>query len=170
MERVLAANPDRYTDVNTAAVMDHASVILASLAITTEVNTDLAYDRKAQARADKQLSFQEKEASATAQHQPNSAEDSVAIIQQLRADVEQLKKGQNRQGRKERETSTEASSIQTTFWTKEETRPRISAQEVKWRQYSSRHSTRQELGSVTSSSPRNNEQAAADRQAHLPLQ
>ena len=62
VERVLSTNPDRYNDVNAAAVMKNVTATLVSIAITTEVDADLAYDKKAQARADKQLAFTEREA------------------------------------------------------------------------------------------------------------
>ena len=63
LERILSANPDRYADVNTAAVMGTAVHILASLAIKAEVDADLTYDVQAQTRADKKLAFQAKEKS-----------------------------------------------------------------------------------------------------------
>ena len=63
VQRIVAANPGRYAEVNIAAVMEHATVILASKAIEAEVATDLAYDNVARKRADKQLAFQEMSAS-----------------------------------------------------------------------------------------------------------
>jgi hypothetical protein len=102
VERMLTANSDRYIDVNGAAVMEHATVILASLSITAEVNADLAYDRKAQARADKQLLFTEKLAAEKTQQPqpPSNADDAATIIQQLRTDVAKLMKGQNQKPQK----------------------------------------------------------------------
>ena len=63
VERITAANPDRYSEVNTACVMDHAMLLLATAAIKAEVEADKAYDHIAQKRADKQLRFDEMETS-----------------------------------------------------------------------------------------------------------
>ena len=67
VERIIAANPDRYSDVNTASVMDHASMLMATRAIEVEVEADQAYDIKAQKRADKQLRFDEMKTSQKVQ-------------------------------------------------------------------------------------------------------
>ena len=84
VERILAANPVRYQCVSSAEAMNVATVELAKLAIQAEVEADLAYDYKAQARALKKLAFQEKAAAADT---VSTEDDSAA----MKSDLEKMK-------------------------------------------------------------------------------
>ena len=57
LERIPAANPGRYHDVNPAEAIELATIELVNVAIQAEVEVDLAYGHKAQARALKKLAF-----------------------------------------------------------------------------------------------------------------
>ena len=106
VQRIVAANPGRYDEANIAAVMEHATVILASKSIEAEVATDLAYDNVARKRADKQLAFQEMSASKqTLGDEDGDKPVTRSELKQWQADMEKNNKPRGRPPKTARDTS-----------------------------------------------------------------
>jgi hypothetical protein len=104
LQRIVAANPSRYTEVNMSAVMEHATVILASKAIEAEVATDLSYDNVARKRADKQLAFQEMSASKQTD-EDGDRPVTRSELKQWQAEMERNNKPRGRPPKTARDTS-----------------------------------------------------------------